>query len=99
MPPSADVHRFISAGLGNIRFTQTTTAFYILSLAPLTSNFIVDYPVPILEGDELSFIGDGNGTLLDWEYLSGGSGINVTVPDEWLGVGQYCWVLKISYCS
>lgn len=95
----ADSSRFITPEIGDIRFTQTKDAFYILSLSPLTSNFLVSLPLPILKGDTVSMIGAGNGSVLEWDFLSSGSGINVTVPEHLITVGKYCWVLKISYIA
>ena len=86
---------FLTPGEGNIRFTQTNDAFYILMLEKPVKKFVVDAPVPILEGDRLSMIGAGNGTEVAWSRKDGG--IEVDIPAQLAEVGKYCWVLKVDY--
>jgi hypothetical protein len=57
---------FITPEAGDLRFTQTDHAFYILSLSELAETFFIAAPLPILEGDVITMIGAGNDTELAW---------------------------------
>lgn len=89
---------FITPELGdNIRFTQTDDAFYILSFAKPAEKFVVHTTLPILNGDIVSMIGAGNGTVLSWMFEGESGGIVVDVPESLADAGEYCWVFKIDY--
>lgn len=85
----------MTAETGDLRFTQTEEAFYILSLTEPTENFVVNASLPILPGDSISMIGAGNGTSLAWTQSE--DGVAITVPPALISAGQHCWVFKISY--
>ncbi|KAL2069316.1 hypothetical protein VTL71DRAFT_15654 [Oculimacula yallundae] len=86
---------FITPQIGDIRFTETDDAFYILSLTKPAEKFVIDAALPILPGDEISMIGAGNGTALEWS--SSGEGITINVPSVISSAGKHCWVFKITY--
>ena len=88
---------FVTPEVGEIRFTQTDDAFYILFFTKPSETFIVDASLPILAGDKITIIGAGNGTEVAWSALD--EGIVLTVPSVLADAGQYCWVLKIGYAS
>ncbi|TVY19356.1 Plasma alpha-L-fucosidase [Lachnellula arida] len=89
---------FITPETGDVRFTQTQDAFYIIALTKPTETFIVDVPVPILSGDTISMIGAGNGTLLDWSITSDKS-LSITVPSALADAGKYAWAMKVDYLT
>ncbi|KAL3418009.1 glycoside hydrolase family 29 protein [Phlyctema vagabunda] len=89
---------FVTPESGDVRFTQTQDAFYILSLVKPNGTLVVDSPVPILEGDTISMIGAGNGTLLDWSANEAG-GISIVVPSGLADAIQYCWAMKVNYLA
>lgn len=86
---------FPGAEVGNFRFTQTTDAFYILSLTKPEETFVIDMPLPLLAGDKITMIGAGNGTELAW--TSTDSSLTITVPPVLTAAGLYCWVFKVAY--
>lgn len=88
---------FVTAETGDLRFTQTEEAFYILSLTEPSETFVVNASLPILPGDTISMIGAGNGTSLAWTPSD--EGIAVTVPSALISAGQHCWVFKIAYAA
>ncbi|CZS97905.1 uncharacterized protein RAG0_06780 [Rhynchosporium agropyri] len=88
---------FVTAETGDLRFTQTEEAFYILSLTKPLETFVVNASLPIRPGDSISMLGAGNGTSLAW--TSSGEGIAVTVPSALISAGQHCWAFKITYAS
>lgn len=91
---------FPTAELGaNIRFTQTAEAFYIFSFTQPDEQFVVDTALPILEGDVVTMIGNGNGTVLDWAFVQGGEGVVIDVPAEVAEMGEWCWVFKVEYVA
>jgi len=89
-------NRFITPETGDLRFTQTRDAFYILSLTEPVSPIIVDVPIPILSGDKISMIGAGNSTELDWSFTDGGD-VSIIVPDSIIEAGKYAWAMKVIY--
>lgn len=86
---------FPIAEIGDLRFTQTEEAFYILSLTEPSETFVVNASLPILPGDSISMIGAGNRTSLSW--TSSEEGVTITVPSALISAGQHCWVFKIAY--
>jgi alpha-L-fucosidase len=86
---------FVGAEVGDIRFTQTNDAFYLLSLSEPAETFVVDASLPILAGDKVTMIGAGNGTELAWTAT--GDSLTITVPSDLIAAGKYCWVFKITY--
>jgi alpha-L-fucosidase len=86
---------FPGAEVGDVRFTQTKDAFYILSLTEPTETFVVNAALPIITGDKITMIGAGNGTELAWNSTD--DSIMITVPSTLIAASQYCWVFKIAY--
>ncbi|CAG8949483.1 hypothetical protein HYFRA_00007713 [Hymenoscyphus fraxineus] len=82
---------------GNLRFTQTTEAIYVISLVKPAETLLVDVPLPIMDGDVVTMIGAGNGTEVEWK--SAGRGIEITVPMALIDAGSYAWVFKITYAG
>lgn len=90
--------RFITPETGDIRFTQTQDAFYIISLTKPIGSVVVDVPIPILPGDTIAMIGAGNGTILEWSSTSDGS-ISIEVPAPLVDAGKYAWAMKVNYVA
>lgn len=55
----------------------------------------MDAKLPIMEGDSVTMIGAGNGTKLDWTFDD--ESLSISVPEELIEEGKYCWVFKIEY--
>lgn len=91
------ISRFITPEIGDVRFTQTDDAFYVLSLSKPPVTFFIDAPLPILVGDVITMIGAGNDTEVAW--VPDGEGISMTVPSALADAGKYCWVFKIKYSA
>lgn len=80
----------------NVRFTQTNDAFYILSLdKPANGRLVVEAPIPILEGDEVSLLGGGHGKSLVWTLDE--EVLTIEFDEDMVEQVQYCWVFKITY--
>lgn len=86
---------FVMPEVGNVRFTQTNDAFYVLFLdEPVAGEeVLVEAPLPVLPGDQVTVLGEG----LDVEWKTVDSGVSITWPAEMEGKGEYCWVVKIEY--
>ncbi|CAI6085046.1 unnamed protein product [Clonostachys chloroleuca] len=88
---------YIAPEEGNLRFTQSNDAFYIMSLEePLVGRLEVSAKVPIVEGDSvLSVTLDGE-IEIEWGITDDGK-LWLDVTDEVLDADRYCWVFKILY--
>lgn len=88
---------FVMPEVGDIRFTQTNDAFYVLFLEePVAGeDILVEAPLPVMTGDKVTVLGEG----LDVEWKTVGNGISLTWPTEMEGTGEYCWVVKIEYTA
>ncbi|KAI1826384.1 glycoside hydrolase family 29 protein [Xylaria intraflava] len=86
----------------DLRFTQTDDAMYMLFLErPVPKNGFVQVPapLPILKGDEVSFLAVDGGENLPWHVSGEGAQrvLNFAVEDALLDKEEYCWVFKIKY--
>ncbi|KAH9884727.1 alpha-L-fucosidase [Xylariomycetidae sp. FL2044] len=82
---------------GDLRFTQTDDAFYVLSLArPEIGALEVVSQLPALEGDRVSALTMQGEIELSWGVGEDG-GIWIDVTEEVVQGDQYCWVFKITY--
>jgi alpha-L-fucosidase len=90
--------RFVTPEAGDLRFTQTLEAFYVISLTEPASPLIIDVPLPILAGDTISMIGAANGTQLAWSFTSDGS-VSIEVPSLLIESGKYAWAFKVAYLA
>lgn len=90
--------RFITPQEGKyIRFTQSSTAFYIHFLTKPEVNTTLLSPIPILDSDRPVLMGlGGNMTEVKWSRRAGG-GVSFLLPEELTGTGKYAWVVKIPY--
>ncbi|KAF1955857.1 tissue alpha-L-fucosidase [Byssothecium circinans] len=80
----------------DVRFTQTDEAFYILSMEkPVNGSLVVEAPIPILEGDEVSFLGGGEGEALEWKMDDGV--VSILFDQSAVDAVEHCWVFKIAY--
>ncbi|CAH0052174.1 unnamed protein product [Clonostachys solani] len=88
---------YIAPEEGNLRFTQSNDAFYIMSIEePPVGRLEVSANVPIVEGDSVL------GVTLDGEFeiewgISDNGKLWLGVTDEVLDADRYCWVFKIVY--
>ncbi|KAH0136176.1 putative alpha-L-fucosidase, partial [Aureobasidium melanogenum] len=82
---------------GDIRFTQTGDAFYILSLKqPVNETLLVDAPIPIMPGDVVTAVGIQSNTSLTWRKSETGI-LEIQVPQNITSAEEYCWVFKVDY--
>jgi alpha-L-fucosidase len=82
------------AQLDNLRFiVKQNQAFYIASLEQPGSKLIVEAPVPIRSGDQVTMLGYPR--VLDWTVSNGS--LVIDVPSAAARAGQYAWVFKISW--
>jgi alpha-L-fucosidase len=80
-----------------IRFTQTTNAFYILTLYAPNSTLIINSPVPYFSGDQITVVGgNASGTVVPSALLSNGS-LQLSVSEAVRNGDQYSWVFKIPF--
>jgi len=80
----------------DVRFTQTAEALYILSLRkPAGGRLVVEAPLPIMLGDDVSFMSAGD--LVDVEWSFDGTSLSLVVDEDIVEQEAYCWVFKISY--
>lgn len=83
-------------GQTNVRFTQTDDALYVSSLeAPMGGNLSVRAPFPILKGDKITLLGQGEGQELEWKF--DGEVLTISVDEEAVERGEHAWVFKIEY--
>lgn len=82
----------------NVRFTQTDEAFYILSFQkPQGGELVVEAPIPILEGDKVSIVGDSRDQELKWSF--DGQVLTVLIEESTLEKIDHCWVFMIEYLA
>jgi hypothetical protein len=88
---------YIAPEEGNLRFTQSNDAFYIMSLEqPPVGRLEVSAKVPIVEGDSVL------GVTLDGEFeiawgITDDGKLWLDVTDEVVDADRYCWVFKVVY--
>jgi alpha-L-fucosidase len=88
---------FVSPGGGEVRYTTTGDAFYILVLSKPNSTLVLEDPVPWAQGDEVAVVGGGmNGTVVESELGDDGE-LVVSVPEEVAEADSLAWVFKIAY--
>lgn len=80
-----------------VRFTQTTEAFYIITLYAPNNTLVLESPVPYVSGDEVIVVGGNvSGTVVPSQVLDTGS-LELTISDEVREADQYAWVFKIPF--
>jgi alpha-L-fucosidase len=80
---------------GRLRFTvKPNEAFYVTSLDRPGRRLIVDAPVPIRVGDQVTMLGY-HGSPLTWTQQGGR--LVIDVPEAAVEAGSHAWVFKISY--
>ncbi|MEO3841389.1 alpha-L-fucosidase [Streptomyces sp. B22F1] len=77
----------------DLRFTMKRDAFYIHSLAAPSPRLVVEAPVPVRAGDEITMLGYGDRPL-NWD-VDGGA-LVVEVPAAARRAGKHVWVFKVS---
>ncbi len=83
-----------SAG-ANIRFTVAPNkAFYITSLARPGDQVVVNAPVPIRPGQDITLLGY-HGAPLHWTMSNGT--LTIDVPPAAQRTGRYAWVFKVNW--
>ncbi|KAJ9130963.1 Tissue alpha-L-fucosidase [Pleurostoma richardsiae] len=86
----------------SVRFTQTDDAFYILFLekpVAVRGTVLVDAPIPIIDGDELSLLGVPGVGMLKWAKQGPEEALVIEVPADALDRGEFCWVFKVKYAT
>lgn len=87
----------------DVRFTQTDDAFYILFLEEpvidVDGTVVIEAPIPALDGDKISFLGDPSNTPLLWTLSTAGATpkLKIKVSEDLLDGEIYCWVFKLTY--
>ncbi|RYP65930.1 hypothetical protein DL771_008060 [Monosporascus sp. 5C6A] len=82
---------------GELRFTQTNDAFYILTLQkPDAGHLDIQAKVPALEGDRVTALTMGGEIGLRWGRREGG-GIWIDVTEDVITADKICWVFKVEY--
>ncbi|KAL1608122.1 hypothetical protein SLS60_003061 [Paraconiothyrium brasiliense] len=84
-------------GKTNVRFTQTDDALYITSLEQPSEKLVVQAPVPILEGDQVSLLGVEGGEQLEWNFEDGV--LTILFDESIIEGGKHAWVFKIEYLA
>lgn len=87
---------FVTPEHGEIRFTTTTDAFYIISLEEPHPEIAIptSVPIPILDGDKVYLLG-GSGKALDWRNDE--DGFSISVPEDEVGLVEHAWAFKVEY--
>ena len=88
---------YVQAEEGNLRFTRTMEAFYILVLERPGSGVVeIRAPVPWMEGDKVTVLGgEMNGWVVRSERFR--EGVRLRVPMKVWEADEFCWVFKITY--
>lgn len=82
----------------NLRFTVAPNkAFYITDLNPPGSQVVVNSPVPVKAGQQVTLLGY-HGAPLHWTHNGQGQ-LVIDVPAAAQNSGQYAWVFKIDWKS
>ena len=80
-----------------VRFTQTTEAFYIITLTAPNDTLILHSPVPYVTGDRVTIVGgDMSDTAVPAKLLDDGN-LQLEISDEIKKADQYAWVFKIPF--
>jgi alpha-L-fucosidase len=82
----------------DVRFTQTTDAFYITSLqAPVNGTLEFRAALPILPGDEIDLLGVLDGGNLAWSFDE--DLLRVEVHKSAVEKGAHAWVFRVKYLA
>ncbi|KAH8433485.1 uncharacterized protein LDX57_011119 [Aspergillus melleus] len=88
---------FVSPDEGEVRFTTTLDAFYIVSLTRPVDRLVLRYPVPWVEGDRVTVVGGRmHGNVVPSRRMNDGS-LFLEVSEEVAEADQYAWAFKIEY--
>jgi len=88
---------FVSPGEGEVRYTTTGDAFYVLVLSKPNSTLVLEDPVPWAQGDQVVVVGGGmNGTVVESELGDDGE-LVISIPEELVEADSLAWVFKIAY--
>ncbi|KAK7755056.1 hypothetical protein SLS62_002871 [Diatrype stigma] len=80
-----------------VRFTQTTEAFYIITLYAPNDTLVLQSPVPYVPGDQVTVVGgNASGTAVPSQLLDDGS-LQLTISDEVKEADRYAWAFKIPF--
>ena len=84
-----------TAGLTDVRFTTTETAFYIIAVSRPSESLKTVAPVPVMEGDKIFLLG-GSGTQLAWSINDGVLSVNVS-DHELDMINLPAWAFEVVY--
>ena len=88
---------FVAPEEGELRFTTTVDAFYILVLGEPGAVVEVSSPVPWVEGDDVTVVGGlMNGTVVPSQKF-GAAGVKLMLDEGVRKADEWCWVFKITY--
>ncbi|EMR67102.1 putative glycoside hydrolase family 29 protein [Eutypa lata UCREL1] len=80
-----------------VRFTQTTDAFYIITLYAPNDTLVLHSPVPYAPGDEVTVVGGNvSGTVVPSQLLDDGA-LQLTISEEVKNADRYAWAFKIPF--
>lgn len=89
---------YVTPEEGNLRFTQTNDAFYLLSLQkPEVGQLVVESPVPVQKGDKVVALGMDGEVDVEWGVDEESGSFWIDITDEVIHQDDYCWVFKIEY--
>jgi alpha-L-fucosidase len=81
----------------NIRFTTTSDAFYISTLAKPNATIVLTSPIPWVPGDQVTVVGGSkSGEVVPSQKLSDGS-VQLSISPAVADADEYAWVFKITY--
>ena len=84
----------------DVRLTRSGSAVYLISFKRPTSPLVIDAPLPILSGDEVSLLGPEGSIGVDWHTWDGKLSISIEDSElEAANVGDIAWVFKIAQNS
>jgi alpha-L-fucosidase len=86
-----------AAGKG-VWFTQTSEAFYIISLVkPEGRSLAVNSPVPWVAGDRVTVVGGNSSGVVVPSKKAGNGSLMLSLSDEVLAGDEFAWSFKIDF--
>ncbi|KAJ6438165.1 alpha-L-fucosidase [Purpureocillium lavendulum] len=90
---------YVTPEEGDLRFTQTNDAFYILSLKePEKGAMSIESKIPIVAGDKVVAVGMDKERPVEWRISDAGH-LELEVTDEMIAADKFCWVFQVRYSS
>lgn len=88
---------YVASEQGELRFTRTEDAFYVLALSKPNSTITIDSNVPWIDGDEVTVVGgSAAGTVVPSGKYDNGT-VWLQISDDVAAGDKYVWAFKITY--